>query len=290
MRAAAVVLVSLGVALQAQAQGVNSADTSVLRLSYGAAPEQFGELYLPAGPGPFPVAVLIHGGCFVAGMATLASMREFADSLRSAGIATWNVEYRRIGSPDGGWPETYRDVARAADHVRKLAGQFALDTARAVAVGHSAGGFLALWLGAREGIDENSALYVSDPLPLRAVVALGADGDLPPIEPVLANTCRTPVVELLLGVEGTVRRQRSVEANPADMPRSQVPQLLITGMEDRFETPDLLSAYVARARAKGENVEVITLAGAGHFDVTNPKAAVWPTIRQALLRAAGADR
>lgn len=290
MRAIHVVVLSIAVALPAQAQAGRAIDPAPVRLSYGSAPEQFGELHLPVGAGPFPVAVLIHGGCFVAEMATLAYVREFADSLRATGIATWNIEYRRLGSPGGGWPETFRDVARAADHVRTLAGRFPLDTTRVVAVGHSAGGFLSLWLGARQGIGANSTLFVSDPLPLRGVVALGADGDLPPIEPVLANACQTPVVGLLLGADSATRRQRSAEANPADMPPSRVPQVLIAGLEDRFETPELLNGYVARARAKGERVEVIAPVGAGHFDVTNPKAAVWPVVRDALLRVLGAPR
>jgi acetyl esterase/lipase len=111
MRAICVVILSFAVALQAQAQVGPSTDNAPVRLSYGSAPEQFGELHLPPGAGPFPVVVLIHGGCFVAEVATLAYVREFADSLRAAGIATWNVEYRRVGSPGGGWPETFRDVA-----------------------------------------------------------------------------------------------------------------------------------------------------------------------------------
>jgi pimeloyl-ACP methyl ester carboxylesterase len=103
-----------------------------------------------------------------------------------------------------------------------------------VAVGHSAGGFLALWLGARGGLGADSPLYASHPLPLRAVVALGADGDLLPIEPLLATSCQMPVVELLLGADSIARRQRRQQANPVDMPRSLVPQLLITGMGGSF--------------------------------------------------------
>ncbi len=82
-----------------------------------------------------------YRGCFLASMATTQYMSALADSLRRAGIATWNIEYRSVDSPGGGWPETYRDVGRAADNVRALAHRFPLDTTRVIAIGHSAGGF-----------------------------------------------------------------------------------------------------------------------------------------------------
>ena len=72
-----------------------------------------------------------------------------ADALRTEGIATWNIEYRRLGEPGSGWPGTYLDVGQAIDHVRKIAGQHHLDLNRVVVVGHSAGGHLAMWAAAR---------------------------------------------------------------------------------------------------------------------------------------------
>jgi acetyl esterase/lipase len=268
--------------MSAQPTSGIATDTAPTRIAYGAAPEQYGELRLPAGRGPFPIAVVVHGGCFLASMATTQYMSAFADSLRRAGIATWNIEYRSVDSPGGGWPETYRDVGRAADNVRVLARRFPLDTTRVIAIGHSAGGFLALWLGGRATLSPAATLYTPKPVPLRAVVALGADGDLPPIGPVLRERCKVPVAEQLLGADSSTRHARRAQANPVDMPQSSVPQLLVAGDKDPFETPALREAYAARARAKGETVDVIVLPGAGHFDVINPKAAMWPTIRDAL--------
>lgn len=107
------------------------------------------ELRVPSGPGPHPVAVLIHGGCFKAAYATLRDLAPMADALKATGIATWNIEYRWLGEPGGGWPGTYLDVGRAVDHLRALAGQHPLDLGRVVVVGHSAGGHLATWAAAR---------------------------------------------------------------------------------------------------------------------------------------------
>ncbi len=49
------------------------------------------------------------------------NMRPVAAALTEAGIATWNVEYRRLGNAGGGWPGTFQDVAHAADFLRTLA-------------------------------------------------------------------------------------------------------------------------------------------------------------------------
>jgi acetyl esterase/lipase len=83
------------------------------RLTYGDDPNQFGELRLPGESGPHPVVVLLHGGCWKAEYATLRDLAPIGDALKANGIASWNVEYRRLRQPRSGWPGTYVDVARA---------------------------------------------------------------------------------------------------------------------------------------------------------------------------------
>jgi len=81
------------------------------RIAYGTDPLQFGELRVPAGKGPYPVVRIVHGGCWVAKLGNLDEhavaldlLRPMAEELTKMGIATWNLEYRRLGSPGGGWP------------------------------------------------------------------------------------------------------------------------------------------------------------------------------------------
>ena len=113
--------------------------------SYGqASPKQFGELRIPSGNGPFPVAVLIHGGCYV-GMGSTRNMGLVADYLRANGVATWNVDYREIGS-GGGWTATFEDWAAGLAALPELAERFPLDLSRVSLVGHSAGVTPAVWL------------------------------------------------------------------------------------------------------------------------------------------------
>src|SRR5215475_4845842 len=90
------------------------------RLPYGPNEFQFGDLRLPKGPGPHPVAIVIHGGCWMSEYG-LSYMSHLSAALAEVGVATWSVEYRRIGNEGGGWPGTFVDVSRAADHLRALA-------------------------------------------------------------------------------------------------------------------------------------------------------------------------
>src|SRR6266581_421862 len=85
--------------------------SSVVRLSYGPETLQFGELHLPAGSGPFPTVILIHGG-FWRNPYGYTLMTSLAEDLAKQGIAAWNIEYRRVGDAGGGWPSTLLDVAR----------------------------------------------------------------------------------------------------------------------------------------------------------------------------------
>ena len=127
------------------------------RIAYGPGPQQFGELRLPDGAGPHPVVIVVHGGCWLAEY-DLGYMSSLAAALTADGVATWSIEYRRVGDDGGGWPGTFDDVGAAADHLREIAAEHELDLERVVAVGHSAGGHLALWLAARHGLSVDGGL------------------------------------------------------------------------------------------------------------------------------------
>ena len=179
-----------GAILSAQGRGpVELANAPVppgaIRIAYGSEALQFGELRVPSTPGPHPVAIVVHGGCWVSQLGDfdprgigMENMRPMAAALVEAGIATWNIEYRRVGNFGGGWPETFRDVALGADALRRFAREHALDLSRVISIGHSAGGHFALWLAARPKIPVASEVYMKDPLRLVAAVNLDGPGDL----------------------------------------------------------------------------------------------------------------
>ena len=99
---------------------------------------------------------MIHGGFWRARYGRKL-MRPLAHDLAARGWAAWNIEYRRLGhGAGGGWPTTFADVAAAIDHLDEIRTDAALDLARVVAIGHSAGGHLAAWAAARPRLPEGA--------------------------------------------------------------------------------------------------------------------------------------
>src|SRR4051812_41275879 len=141
----------------------------VRTVAYGPHPAQVGELYLPPGDGPFPVAVLLHGGDWAA-VFDRPSMTPPADDLVARGDAVWDADYRRLGD-GGGWPATFEDTAAAVDAVADL--DPALDLARVTVVGHSAGGHLAVWTAHRANLPAGAAGAAPKVVPVAAVSLAG---------------------------------------------------------------------------------------------------------------------
>jgi len=253
-----------------------------LRLAYGSDPLQFGELRLPAGPGPHPVAVVIHGGCWLAEY-DLGYMSGLAAALAEAGVATWSIEYRRVGDPGGGWPGTFTDVAAAADHLRELAADHHLDLGRVVAVGHSAGGHLALWLAARHGLAADDPLRGPSPLPLAGVVALAGIPDLAAFA--APEGCGAAVAPLLGGEPAGVS-ERLHRASPIERLPLGLPQVLVVGGLDTIVPAEQAERYAAAAAAAGESVRVLPITAAGHFELVVPGSVAWPSVRDAVLELA----
>lgn len=252
------------------------------KIPYGKDDVQFGELRLPKGAGPFPVAIVIHGGCWVTKFATLQNTAALSDALRDAGIATWNVEYRRLDSPGGGWPGTFADIAAAADIVRDIARDHPLDLSRVVAVGHSAGAHLALWAAARSRLPKSSPLYNESPLKLRAAVALGGPGDLRSFRAYDEKICGSQVIDQLMGGSPEEHPDRYAQGSPAELLPLGVHQVLIVGVNDGVMPPPEREMYVAAATKNGDRAEIVEVPG-GHFEVTAPTSAAWPIVRDKLL-------
>ncbi len=164
-------------------------------LAYGADPLQHVELWRPAGKGPFPVVLMLHGGCWQTGVAKADIMHMLAADLVKRGIAVWNVEYRGVDVPGGGYPGTFQDVAAAADLLGREGPKLGLDTRRVVAVGHSAGGHLALWLAGRPKIARTSVLWSAHPLPIAGVLSQGGLPDLPLAKSDAAEACGADTVD-----------------------------------------------------------------------------------------------
>lgn len=252
------------------------------RISYGEDPNQFAELRLPAGAGPHPVAVLIHGGCWKAEYATLRDLGPMGDALKVEGIASWNIEYRRVGHSGGGFPGTYQDVGRAIDRLREAAPDHHLDLARVAVIGHSAGGHLAMWAGMRQRLSPPSPLYIANPLRLRGVINLAGTIDMRDNIARMESMCRdTVVTNMLGGTPATVgERYRAVSAT--DRVPLGTPQILVWGEHEDFVPRSLAERHVDAAVKAGDRARLIVVPAAGHFETASPMSSAWPVVLQAI--------
>jgi acetyl esterase/lipase len=259
------------------------------RIAYGPEALNYGDLRLPAGAGPFPVAIVIHGGCWVERYASLQNSSAIADALRDAGIATWNIEYRRTESPGGGWPNSFIDVALAAEHLREVAKTHPLDLTRVVTVGHSAGGHLALWLASVPRIPRSSPLARENPLPITGVVGLASIADLRAYRAIERDMCGEVVAPFMGGTPEEVP-DRYAAGSPAELLPSGVPQVQVVGTLDRVMPPAARDDWARKVRAAGDSIEVVVLEGLGHHEVMSPRTAAFAPIRDAVLRFLGVPR
>lgn len=253
------------------------------RISYGAEPLQFGDLRLPPAPGPHPVVVVIHGGYWRAGYG-LEHMGHACGAITKAGFATWNIEYRRIGDPGGAWPGTFLDVAAAVDYVHTLAPRYNLDTERVATLGHSAGGHLAVWSAARQRIPEGDPLYTTSPLRLKGAISLAGVLDLRRAwELRLSNDA----VLGLMGSPPDAAPERYVTASPVEMLPLHVLQILLHGTRDEDVPYEISERYYQAALSKGDPVKLVSLPGAGHFGLIDPRSRQWPAVLRAVRESLG---
>ena len=237
------------------------------RVAYGPGPKQFGDLRLPAVDPLLPLAIVIHGGAWKA-LYNLIHTGHLCVALGQAGIATWNVEYRSVGDPGGVWPGAGDDVAAAVEFAGELVRRYPLDAERIVLMGHSAGGQLALFAAKRARLPVVALAAVSD---LReSATRVGPEGD---------------VARFLGGMPEEVPDHYRA-ASPRELLPLGVRQILVHGTADE-DVPYAQSATYAEAA--GDETQLVTLEGAGHFEPIDPQAREWPRTLGAI-QAILADR
>lgn len=238
------------------------------RIAYGAGQSQFGDLRVPQGSGPFPLAIVIHGG-FWRAQYDLLHIGHLCAALTELGIATWSLEYRRVGEPGGGWPGTFDDVLAGTAYAPNLPAK--LDFTRVLTIGHSAGGHLALWLATQ-----------SLPFALRAALSLAGVSDL-----VMAAQLNlgNGAAQALLGGNSDEVEERYVQASPRARLPLGVPHTLIHGVHDSIVPVAMSRDYVAAA---GTEATLREVADAAHFELIDPQSRAWSTVKDVVLGAVSA--
>jgi len=255
------------------------------RISYGLEPEQFGDLYLPEEPSDsdasrLPLVVLVHGGFWRAPF-TLELMAPLANDLVSRGYSVWNIEYRRVGQPGGGYPGTFDDVAAAVDRLAALAEERRLDLDRVAIVGHSAGGHLALWVGQRERIPPGAPGSAPE---VRMSLAIG-QAPLPDLVAAHEQGVGGTAVRDLMGGAPDMLPQAYEIASPAALLPVAADQLLVHGDIDTIVPVSLSSDYAQLVG--GDQVTLLTFSGTDHFDVIDPTHESWTAVVDMLAERLG---
>jgi acetyl esterase/lipase len=240
------------------------------RHPYGRARGQYGELFLPDGDGPHPVAVVLHGGFWKAQYGR-KQMHPLCADLTARGWAAWNVEYRRLGRlSGGGYPRTLEDVAAAVDHLAEMPahtrrGQSPLCFERVVAIGHSAGGQLAAWLATRAApqVPVTHVVAQAGVLDLRLASQLGLSRG---------------VVHRFVGGPPDAVPERYAAASPAERLPLGVPALLTHGGRDDIVPPVMSEQFAAAARAAGDEVELVSEPAEDHFGHLDPANPLWDAV------------
>jgi acetyl esterase/lipase len=254
------------------------------RIAYGRDPNQFLDLRLPPAEqrapskqkdhGPFPLVINIHGGYWSA-LNSLDHASPLCVALAVKGVATANLEYRRVGNEGGVWPGPFNDVCAAYRFLVRNSHRYGLDRERVVVMGHSAGAQLALCLAAHDPA-------VTHVVSLAGVVDLRRACEL--------HLGQDAVVALLGGTPAEVPGNYQ-DADPMQLTIPRARQFLIHGSHDELVPPSFSRDYVAakqdRVDGKKEYVHLLEVPGAGHFDVIEPSAKAWRSVEQTVLQALG---
>jgi acetyl esterase/lipase len=257
------------------------------RLNYGGdSPLQYADLRLPPGrrPSPgYPVIVFIHGGAFLSEW-TKDPSDPLAEALSNLGFAVWSIEYRRLGNTGGGFPNTFKDVMQGTDALRQVAGTYHLDLTRVIAVGHSAGGQLALLLAERRHLPIASALYSPNPVALKGVIGLSPTTDY------ATAVQHRPGTLAKMGVPVSDAQAFYDQVSPLRLLPLGVPTWIIDETVDlNGETGftawynPMNRAFVRRAADMGDTIQVLELDGANHYDLIDPHGPAFGKLKAAVL-------
>jgi acetyl esterase/lipase len=249
---------------------------------YGPAPSQVAELFAPKTKGPHPVVILLHGGCFLKQYEGFAQTSALAADLAERGYAVWNVEYRKLGEAGAGYPGTFQDVATGIDALRAEAPKYGLDLKRVIAMGHSAGGHLALWAASRGKIPAGSPLRTGDPLKIGAVISLAGIGDLDGQGDVFALPCGVDTLAKL--IDHDHRKQPYADTSPAALLPSGAKVVMVHGVFDPVMPPYTGRDYALQVRKAGDKADVVVIPDAAHFDLVIPTTPAWAEIVGVLDR------
>ncbi|MET3961968.1 acetyl esterase/lipase [Marmoricola sp. OAE513] len=237
------------------------------KIVYGSDhPDQYGVLRVPDRK-PLGLAVLVHGG-FWLDQYKAGLMDPMADALHDLGYATWNVEYRRVGT-GGGFPATFDDIAAAFDKVAELDLPEGLDV---FSIGHSAGGHLAVWAASRTDSTPGGAPSVTPTttISLSGVLDLTSAGH---------QGIGNGAPQGLMNGDPDQEAAAYALGDPAALVPAKGRIVAVAAKDDDIVPPDQSSTYVKLDSGAGGDGALVSVPG-GHFDLIDPSSDAWAQIAQ----------
>lgn len=234
-------------------------------IAYGDHPSQYAELSLPSGS-PHGLVVVLHGGFWKAAYGAELG-QPLAARVTELGWAAWNVEYRRVGG-GGGWPETFDDVHAALE----AASEHVDDPATVVTLGHSAGGHLATWAGARGRFDRWRPART-------AVTHVISQAGVVDLTRAHRDGLGSGAVAGLMGA-GPAAPSYDL-ADPMRQLPLDVPVWCVHARDDDTVPFSQSQDYVEAAAAAGARAELVEVTG-GHFGVIDVDSPAWARIEAVL--------
>ena len=241
------------------------------RIAYRNDENQFIDLRIPKTKTKrlHPLAICIHGGYWRAKY-DLEYLGHLCAALTASGMATANVEYRRVGNAGGGWPGTFSDIRSAFQFLMQKERQYEFDVERVVVLGHSAGAQLALCLAAHEA-KVKAAISLAGVVDLQRAYQLHLSNDA--------------VVEFLGGTPAEVADHYR-EADPMKLAIA-MRQWIIHGAADDTVPPVLSKDYVSAKVKGGEEAQLVMIPEAGHFEIVDPRSEAWAEVERIVTHSIG---
>jgi acetyl esterase/lipase len=218
------------------------------------------DYYAAKGPGPHPIAIIIHGGGYRRGNSKSGSEAYCADFLAPAGYAVFSINYRL--APQYPYPYMVYDVERSIRYIRLNAKKWDADPNKIALVGGSAGGFLSNMVGL---LNASGGPKAADPVDrvsakVQAVVTLFAQSSFATVP---LNQDVHALLDPLIQQKGETEALK--EASPITyVSRDAPPFLLILGDQDEYIPFTEATNQQAALRKVGVECEIIRIPGGKH--------------------------
>jgi acetyl esterase/lipase len=229
--------------------------------------ERLARLYQPAGDGPFPALLQVHGGAW--NNKNRTDGQNTALDLAGAGIVVLSIDFRN--APEAPYPASLQDINLGIRWLKAHAGEFGSSAGQVGAYGTSSGGHQILLAAIRPDDPRYRALPLAEAPDMDAKLAFVVSGwgVLFPLEryKVAKAQGKQDIVkgtELFFGDEAT-----QIEATPAlIIERGEKvylpPALVFQGTKDEWTTVELAQRFAADYRGAGGALDLLLLDGARH--------------------------